>query len=365
MSNVSDEVVFSIALNGLAGLGPAALRDLLTKFDSAAAVFGAGPASWVKETGHPLNVTLAAADLSHSLARARADAETANNHGARIYLLHAGPYPPLLRRISCPPPVLYVMGEDVSDERRTIAMVGSRSCTHYGEKMAREISEGLVAAGVTTVSGLARGIDTKVHASTIDAGGTTWAVVGNGLLTTYPPENRDLASRICENGAIISEFPMATKPHPAHFPRRNRIIAGLCAATVVVEGRSTSGSLITARLAAEEGREVFAVPGPVTSLQSGAPHRLLRDGAALVESVDDILVELGWSRGVSRGSGPRETAEFPEHVRVVEVLNDVPMDREELVERLALDAKSAATILVQLELKGLIKTLPGGKLVRN
>jgi len=361
---INDEVLYSLALNGLAGLGPAALRDLLATFPTAKSVYDAGPDGWIFSSTHSFDMDAAASDLAPSLARAHADAELAERHRSRIYLAHAGPYPPLLRQTSCPPPVLYVAGEDVSDARSAVALVGSRACTHYGEKIARRLSEDLVAAGITTVSGLARGIDTRVHEATLAAGGLTWAVVGSGLLMTYPPENRALADRIRDHGAVISEFPMATKPHPANFPRRNRIIAGLSTATVVVEGGATSGALITARLAAEEGRDVFAVPGPVTSPQSMAPHRLLREGAGLVESAADVLEELGWEHSSPTKTDTKVPAEAGASRLIIDAVTDVPLDRDELLSRTAIDAKLAAALLVQLEMKGLIRTLPGGKLVR-
>lgn len=361
---LNEEVLYSLALNGLAGLGPAALRELFATFPTARSIFDAGPEAWIFSSRLPFDMSVAAADLQPALARAHADAELVERQGARIYLAHTGAYPTMLRQTFCPPPLLYVIGEDIAQDRPAVALVGSRACTHYGEKMARRFSEDLSSAGVTTVSGLARGIDTRVHEATLAAGGMTWAVVGSGLLMTYPPENKVLADRIRDHGAVISEFPMATKPHPANFPRRNRIIAGLSAATVVVEGGATSGALITARLAAEEGRDVFAVPGPVTSPQSSAPHRLLRDGAGLAESADDVLRELGWENFILPKTMPDSSGESGASQLIVNAVNDVPLDRDELLSRTALDAKSAATLLVQLEMKGLIRTLPGGKLVK-
>ena len=360
----SEEVVSSLALNALVGVGPSVIRELLAKFHTAVEVLAAGPEEWKSVVTHAFDVEQAKADLSPSIGRSCADAELAERDGARIYLAHTGPYPALLKQTSCPPPVLYVAGDDIAIERPAVAIVGSRASTHYGEKIARRLSEDLSSVGVVTVSGLARGIDTRVHESTLAAGGSTWAVVGSGLLMTYPPENRALAERIRANGALVSEFPMATKPHPAHFPRRNRIIAGLSAATVVVEGGESSGSLITARLAAEEGRDVFAVPGPVLSPQSRAPHRLLRNGAGLVETAEDILRELGWRKSIPSMVARRSDEAGPASA-IFDAVTDVPLDRDELLARLDIDAKSAATLLVQLEMQGLIRSLPGGKLVRT
>lgn len=359
-----DEVVASLALNALNGIGPSVVRELLAVYSNAVAALEAGPERWKAVVTHLFDGDQARADLGPAVGRSRADAESAERYGARIYLAHTGPYPSLLRQSSCPPPVLYVAGEDIAADRLCVAIVGSRACTHYGEKMARRLAEDLVSVGAVTVSGLARGIDTRVHEATLAAGGKTWAVVGSGLLMTYPPENRGLAERIRGQGAVVSEFPMATKPHPAHFPRRNRIIAGLSAGTVVVEGGESSGALITARLAAEEGRDVFAVPGPALSPQSRAPHRLLKDGATLVESAEDVLQELGWAKSIPYIE--RSAPDAPAPARVIfDALTDVPIDREELLARVTIDAKSAATFLVQLEMQGLIRSLPGGKLVRT
>ncbi len=354
-----EEVLSSLALNDLLGLGPVRFRQLIETFGSASSAI-ASAADWGAIPGFIPSGEFTS-DIGPALARARVDEELARRENVQILFAHQGPYPTLLRTISGPPPVLYVLGKDLCAYERAVAIVGSRRSTYYGDKMARQLSEGLAAAGVITVSGLARGIDTRVHTATINAGGKTWAVVGSGLSKLYPPENRELAQKISEKGAVISEFPMATKPHPSNFPRRNRIIAGLSQGTVVVEGSVTSGSLITARLAAAEGRDVFAVPGPATSPLSRAPHLLIKQGAMMVESVEDILSELGWNPPMFSPAveGSPETVD-----PCLAALTDVPVSREEFLARSGMDAGAAASKLVELELNGLIKTLPGGKLVR-
>lgn len=355
----STELLASLALNDLAGLGALRFRSLINAYGSAQAAVAAF-ATWPQLPGFGPDDE-PQRDLASAMARAVADAEMADRESVSILLAHAGPYPRLLRVMANPPPVLYVKGDDICGTDRAIALVGSRRPSHYGEKMARLLSEEFAAVGVTTVSGLARGVDTRVHTSTLEAGGRTWAVVGSGLLMTYPPENRELANRIAARGAVISEFPMALKPHPSNFPRRNRIIAGLSAATVVVEGGETSGALITARLAAEEGREVFAVPGPATSPLSRAPHLLLRQGAAFAESGEDVLVELGWALATERCAAEGADSDGDP---ILSVLTDEPLSRESFLQRTGLDAATASSRLVELELKGLIRSLPGGKLVR-
>jgi DNA processing protein len=355
-----EELLASLALNDLAGFGPVRFRILIETFGGARGALEASSA-WATVPGLDLPAE-SLADLDAARGRAAADAELAQRHGTSILLAHAGSYPAMLRTITNPPPVLYVAGT-LSDPARAVALVGSRRCTHYGEKVARMMARDLADAGVVTVSGLARGIDTAVHRASLEAAAPTWAVVGSGLLMTYPPENRGLARDIAAGGgAVISEFPMALKPHPSHFPRRNRIIAGLSSATVVVEGDLTSGALITARLATEEGRDVFAVPGPVTSPVSRAPHLLLRQGAIPAESAGDILEELKWDDGVlSSGDAPTDAGPADE---IVSTLSDVPMSKEDLLVRCGLEPGAAAARLLNLELRGLIKSLPGGKLVR-
>lgn len=280
-----------------------------------------------------------------------------------VYLAHQGPYPDLLRQTSAPPPIIYAMGQGLDGVAPRVALVGSRRCTYYGERVAKQLTTDLVSAGVATISGLARGIDTHVHRATLDVEGQTWAVIGSGLAKIYPPENRSLADRIQQSGSVISEFPVHQDPLPQNFPRRNRVIAGLSLATVLIEGGATSGALITARLAAEEGRDVFAVPNPITSPLSVAPHRMLKEGAGLVESVEDILQELGLQ--TSGLSGPQavngEPLKIPQpYIDVLSLVGGDIIHRDRLAERLKMQASAASSLLVEMEIKGLIKIAAGG-----
>lgn len=213
-------------------------------------------------------------------------------YGVALITLEDPAYPPRLAEIYDPPLALFVRGDLHSADETCLAIVGTRRATPYGLRMAERFGSELAIRGVTVVSGMASGIDSAAHRGAIQSGGRTIAVLGNGVDITYPPENVELMENIVRHGCVISQFPMGVKPARGHFPYRNRIISGMTLGTLVVEGPLTSGALITARNAAEQGREVFAVPGQIGVRNSEGPHSLIREGAKLVETVDDILVEL-------------------------------------------------------------------------
>jgi DNA processing protein len=280
-------------------------------------------------------------------------------------LTHAD-YPPLLREIPDPPPFLYVSG-DLQGCERCVAVVGSRNATAYGLATARQICTELALLKFTVVSGMALGIDTAAHEGALSVRGKTVAVLGSGLNQVYPAENRKLAERIAATGAVISEFALDSGPEAHHFPVRNRIISGMCCGTVVVEATRHSGSLITARLAAEQNREVFAVPGSVQSFKSMGTHTLIKQGAKLVENAQDIVCELGQflsAPGDSGRRGPASRIEVrqaltAEESRVLRALGPYPLHIDELVRQLTMDAGKLSGILLQLELKGVVQQLPG------
>jgi DNA processing protein len=281
-------------------------------------------------------------------------------NGIGIVTFKDSGYPDLLRHIHDPPPLLYVYGT-LPSESLNIAIVGSRNATSYGLTVTERLSAALGQRGLTIVSGMARGIDSAAHAGTLAAGGKTIAVLGCGLGTIYPSENRKLFHRIAENGAVISEFSYMTPPDAHHFPIRNRIISGLSLGTVIVEATHQSGSLITARLAAEQGREVFAVPGSVKSFKSMGTHRLIKEGAKLVEHADDIIEELN----IGGDSLPHHSrvvssvALTPPEKKVLDKLSPYPIHIDTLVRDLALSAGDVSSLLLQLELKGLVTQSPG------
>lgn len=284
----------------------------------------------------------------------------ASDFGAEIITFADPDYPRLLRHIHDPPPVLYVYGTLQADFF-PLAVVGSRNATPYGRRVTERLSGDLAELGFTVVSGMAAGIDTAAHRGTIAKGGRTVAVLGCGLDTIYPAQNKRLFHRIAERGAVITEFPFKTRPEPHHFPIRNRIISGMSLGTVIVEASQRSGSLITARLAAEQGREVFAVPGSVTSFKSMGTHYLIKQGAKLVEHANDILDELGPIQVEPGDSKPKET-----HVQlsleeetVLRELSPYPMHIDRLIRRLPFPPARVAGLLIQLELKGLVMQSPG------
>ena len=265
-------------------------------------------------------------------------------------------FPPLLRGIHDPPPGLFVRGSAETEllSRPAVAVVGARSCSPYGRQVARTCARELAAAGLVVVSGLARGIDGEAHRGALEAGETTVAVLGCGIDRDYPASHRELAQRIAECGLIVSEYAPGLEPAPWRFPARNRIVAGLCVATVVVEAREASGALITADFALEEGREVFAVPGEITSALSAGTNALLRLGATPLTAPADVLASLG----IERAPPPPIDVE-PEAERLLARLRDGPTGADELVRASGRSPAEVAVLLSELELAGLVSEVDG------
>jgi DNA processing protein len=280
----------------------------------------------------------------------------------RITWLDAG-YPELLRQIHDPPLLLFALGEFAPEDAHAVAVVGSRDASAYGRQMTATLSEGLAAAGVTVVSGLARGVDAAAHAAALRAGGRTIAVLGSGIDVVYPSEHHRLHMQIAKSGAVVSEYMMGTQPDAENFPGRNRIISGLALGTVVVEATERSGSLITAQYAAEQGREVFAVPGPVGARSRGT-HGLIRQGAALAERAEDVLREIAPHLSDGGRSVPAPTLSDVE-ATIVEQLDDTPRSVDELMNRTGLAAGVVLETLLVLELRGIVRQLPGQGFARG
>ncbi len=294
-------------------------------------------------------------------ARGRAEAELkqASSLGIRIVALGEPDYPELLAQIYDPPPVLWVRGQLRAGEgAMSLAIVGSRKTTPAGSALARGMARDLARAGVTVVSGLARGIDTAAHQGALDAPGRTIAVLGSGLDCLYPPENAYLAARVTEQGALVSEFPLGTEPFPAHFPRRNRVIAGWGRAVVVAEAAERSGALVTARCALEEGREVMAVPGHPAQETSAGTNALIRDGAVLVRSAADVLAELGLAAADVPPEEPTDDV-------LLALKRDIPTSLEELHARSGRAVPELLRRLSLLEVGDKVRRLPGPLYVRN
>ena len=294
-------------------------------------------------------------------------------------------YPANLREIPLPPERLWVRGRVEADDTLAMAIVGAREATPYGVGCAERLAEDLAARGITIISGLARGIDSAAHRGALRAGGRTIAVLGSGVDVIYPPENRRLALQVAGGGAVVSQFPLGTPPLAGYFPARNRVIAGLSLGVVVVEAAEKSGSLITAGLAGELGREVMAVPGPLTSLMSRGAHRLIQDGAALVQGWEDVVAQLplrfrdqvkplavpanagGPDRLVhgqhAEGHGEDKDAGDEESLLLLRVIGREPVGIDHIIERSGLAPGRASALLMALEIEGRIRQLEGKRFV--
>lgn len=354
-----DETLCWLALEAIPGLGAEGVRRLLETFGHPCAIIAATRAQLVPVVGERLadSLTQPVAPEQH-----RATLEWLAQPGNHLIPITQPDYPERLRSLPDPPPWLYVKGERGLLQQPMLAIVGSRNATVQGRRDAAAFAQALAGAGLTIVSGLALGIDTAAHEGAL-AGGASVAVVGTGLDRVYPARNRDLAHRLAAHGAIVSEFPLGTPPRPGQFPRRNRIISGLALGVLVVEAAIDSGSLITARLAAEQGREVFALPGSIHSPLSKGCHRLIREGAKLVDCVDDILDELRWQwQAPVPSSSPATTTPAVNQAAdaLLELMGPDPVALDTLVNLSGLTVDTLSAMLLSLELESRIATLPGG-----
>ena len=272
-----------------------------------------------------------------------------------------------MRTIADPPPCLYTKGEIRAADNTAVAVVGTRSASDYGRRVARELSHGLVSLGFTVISGMARGIDAVAHDSALNSGGRTIAVLGSGVDLAYPPEHEKLYQRISAQGAVVSELPIGTRPLAFNFPARNRLISGLSIGVVIVEATEKSGSLITAALALEQGREVFAVPGQAGASRSRGAHQLIRQGAKLVDSVEDIIEEIAPQLGRRAAQAQSQPARrLPPNTavevrKIFDLLQDRPLHIDDLVQASGMAASRVSQILLELELQGFLKQLPGSR----
>ncbi|MEO8937007.1 MAG: DNA-processing protein DprA [Burkholderiaceae bacterium] len=366
-----DELIGWLRLTQTLGIGPATCRALLAAFGMPVAVLAATrdqqrkivPLAIVDALRKPPPATFAPL-----VARTRAWLAESGNH---LVTLADTRYPPALLETADPPPLLYVKGRVALLAAATVAIVGSRNATPQGAIDARRFAESLAAAGQTIISGLALGIDAAAHEGALAAGrggGSTVAVIGTGADIVYPSSHRALARRIAEHGAIVSELPLGTPASAHQFPRRNRIIAGMARGVLVIEAAARSGSLITARLASECGRDVFAVPGSIHSPLAKGCHQLIRQGAKLVESVEDVLDELqGDVRAPRSRGGPAPSTVRPDDSddeRLIALLGFDPISSDELGTRSGWSPTRLAGLLLDLEMAGRIARLPGGRVQR-
>lgn len=352
-------------LKSVPGVGNHLFKKLIDHFKSPDNVLQASDRELLAVEG--VSHRLMASIKSHRLpGKVKAEIDQVIKNRFKIITMADSAFPPLLREIPDPPPFLYVNGE-LDGSIRNIAVVGSRHATSYGLSTTKRLCTDLSAFDITVVSGMARGIDTAAHEGALQGKGKTIAVLGSGLQRIYPAQNKKLFNRIAENGAVVSEFPLNTGPEPHNFPVRNRIISGISLGTVVVEATRKSGSLITARLAAEQNREVFAVPGSIQSFKSTGTHTLIKQGAKLVEHAQDVIEEL--SPGIidakmkSAEPGDAKTDKIPplspEESAVYGELGPYPIHIDELVRKIGMEPGKLSSILLQLELMGIIQQSPG------
>lgn len=357
------------------GIGPVTFRRLLERFGSAEAAIGSTAAELQAVRG----IGRTADDVARALQAVdvRSEIEAAEKSGIRIICRADPDYPAGLHQIPDAPIVLYVRGELRPTDAVALAVVGSRRCTIYGSEQARRFGELLTSAGLTVVSGLARGVDAFAHHGAIEAGGRSVAVLGSGLDDIYPPENKPLAEKLVEHGALISELPVRTPVRSTNFPGRNRIIAGMSLGTLVIEAAARSGALITARLASEYNREVFALPGRVQDPMSIGTNMLIRDGGAkLVTCLEDVLAELGEvGRAFQPAQARVESAAVPTlfapagldpaETRVLAQIGSDPLSHDSLVQGAQLEPGAVLAALTALELKGLVRRVAGNQFVRG
>jgi DNA processing protein len=363
-ASIDPETRALLTLHLIPGLGPRLTAALLERFGSAEAVLPASAAE-LREIPY-LGVKLAN-DLAEAVKNVNVEAELERmtRHGVQLIALGRPEYPAAMASIVDPPHLLYVRGALQRGDAKAIAVVGSRTCTTYGRRMTERLVVGLVRAGYVIVSGLARGIDGVAHRAALQAGGRTIGVLAGGLSRIYPPEHADLAREVEASGALLSEATMEQEPLPGMFPQRNRIISGLCRGVVIVEAAERSGALITATHAAEQGRQVMAVPGPVDQSTSGGTNELIRKGAVLVRGVEDVLQEL---EGTPQVTAPEPAVAPPAldetQRRIWEFLSDGPRHLDEVVQTTRIAAGPLAATMLMLEMKKVVRRLPGNRYER-
>jgi len=352
-----------IALRAVEGIGPVLFRRLLERFEKPEQVFTADVSELQSVRGMTPQIVSSVKNPSYQRF-AEEECRRIETSGVRLLTFLSADYPRRLFEIGDPPPVLYLKGE-IPPWDPAVAIVGSRRATREGLKAAERLALELSALGVLVVSGLARGIDTAAHRGALKGGGQTAAVLGCGIDINYPPENYDISIQIADSGCILSEFPMGTQPLSEHFPRRNRIISGLSRGVLVVEAVEKSGSLITARYALEQGREVMAVPGSIYSPAHRGTNRLIKEGAQLVDCLNDILdatriaLQNPGMPLLNQSSGAPRTDLTPREASVYELVAQGARHIDEITQALELTPADVSAMVLSLELKGVLVQLPG------
>lgn len=375
-STEADEVTSCLKLQMVRGIGPRIYADLIERFGSAADVLSAAPSLLREVPGvgtKLLNALVHADEID-------VDPVLRDCREHRIEIVHqgSGDYPDLLSRIYDPPSAMFCRGSLLPSDAMAIAIVGTRHATSYGKRVAEKLARGLSMAGFTIVSGMARGIDAAAHRAALAAGGRTIAVLGSGLLNIYPPEHAGLAEEIAAQGAVLTESLPHHPPRSGSFPRRNRIVTGMSLGVIVIEAGDRSGAMISARLAMEQNREVFAVPGSIESHMSRGCHRLIRDGATLVESVDDVLEQLGplatpvlHASNAQKGDSGEKVMRHPAELKlseqerlVLDCIETEPTAFDVLIEKTDLPAARILATLSVLEIRRLIRRLSSTSFIR-
>jgi DNA processing protein len=352
-----DDRKYWVGFNLIKGIGAVRMQALINHFDDLESAWKAAPAD------------LAAAGLSLKLierivqAREQVDLEKVwariESQGIKILTWKDEAYPGRLKEIEQPPPVLYVRGDYLPDDLFAVAIVGTRRVTPYGRQITEELSSYLASNGITVVSGLARGVDAIAHQTALKAGGRTIGVLGSGVDKIYPPEHRQLAERMMESGAIVSDYAPGTPPDASNFPPRNRIISGLSLAVVVIEAGETSGALITAEFAAEQGREIFAVPGSILAPQSKGTNKLIQKGALPLLSVNDLMQALNLTRMGEHKAARKIIPADETEARLMNVLSTEPLHVDEIRNQTELPIEKVSAALALMELKGMVRQVGG------
>ena len=352
-----DPRMYWVGFNMVKGIGAVRFRALLEAFGSAEAAWNASPEA-LADTGlsHKIVESFQRVRKGVSLEEVAARIQAL---GVTLLTWDDEAYPRHLKEIDQPPPVLYLRGALKPEDDWAVAIVGTRKVTAYGRQVAEEVATTLAHSGVTIVSGLARGVDSIAHQAAINAGGRTLAVLGNGVDLVYPPENRKLATQVVEHGALVSDYAIGTQPDGQNFPPRNRIISGLALAVIIIEAGLTSGALITAAFAAEQGRDVFAVPGNINAPQSQGTNRLIRDGAQPLLSPQDVLEALNLTMVTQHQAVRVALPTDPVEARLYKLLSQQPKHVDEIRSEASLPIETVSATLAMMELKGMVRQVGG------
>ncbi len=367
MSLWSDKRCYWIALSGVKGIGNVTFKNLLVKFGDPGNILDVPLSELTKVDGIRKDTAQAIADKDFKTDPSD-ELKKMESCGARIVTFNDPEYPEPLKEIHDPPMILYMKGAEIPQNKIFVAIVGSRNATHYGLKAAEEFGQGIARRGLGVVSGMALGIDAASHWGCLSGRGPAIGVLGTGIDMVYPGQNRKLFDRVIETGTLITEFAMGTSPSPSNFPQRNRIISGLSRGVLVVEATKNSGSLITASIALDQGRDVFAVPGSIESFKSRGCHFLIKHGAMLAENADDIMEALGMNYPGMVKSDTFIKKELPEisdiEKMIYDIIGDYPMHIDQIKKKGNIASGDLSGTLTKMELKGIIKQLPGKMFVR-